>query len=248
VLLAYRLQFHQRVSKDNQRYRHISSIQGLLPILLALLFWLFIPTVVSYVVSQGSLRLFSSRYLVVIVPALCLLVGLGLEVLPWRVAQITMALVVLLLALSTAPFYYRSAQVEDWNSPSLWVEQHFQSGDGLVCFDNAVGQGCQISVEYYLHAYPSAAQFSSDAPGAFSWTNFGPVNATAGYNAAVDPAILGSYAAKHPHLFLIVGRVPNDKAAAQAQAAQQWLNSHYHLIGQIVTRSVTVFLYATSNS
>jgi hypothetical protein len=29
-------------------------------------------------------------------------------------------------------------------------------------------------------------------------------------------------------------------------AAQQWLDSHYHLVDQIVTRTVTIRLYATN--
>ena len=89
----------------------------------------------------------------------------------------------------------------------------------LVCYDNDVQQGCQISVEYYLQAYPTAAHFTADSPGAFSWANFGPVNPEAGSGAAVDPTALAQYGAKHPRIFFIVGRVPDAASAAKVQVA-----------------------------
>jgi uncharacterized membrane protein len=217
-----------------------------LPVAYALLCWFVVPIVVSYIVSHGPIRLFSTRYLVTIVPPLCLLVGLGVTALRWRVLQGVLTLGLLLLALSVVPVYYASAQVEDWNAISHWIEQHYQSGDGLVCYHNGVQSGCQVSVEYYLHAYPSAAHFTADAPGAFSWSNYGPANPASGVDAAVNPLALATYGAKHPRLFFIVGRVPDDAAAARARAAQVWLDTHYRLVGQINTRTVTVRLYATS--
>lgn len=216
-----------------------------LPVVFALLCWLAVPVVLSYIVSQGSTRLFSARYLVAVVPPLFLLVGLGVSTLRWRAVRTALTLALIGIALYFVPAYYRSAQVEDWNSAVPWLQQHYQAGDGLVCYDSDVEQGCQISVEYYLHAYPTAAHFTGDSPGEFSWTNFGPANPRLGPESAVDPKALAAYAAKHPRIFYILGRIPNDAAAARAQAAQSWLNSHYHLIGRIVTPTVTVSLYTT---
>jgi len=166
-----------------------AELQQFLPIGLALLCWLIVPVVASYIVSQGSPRLFSSRYLVTIVPPLFLLVSMGVAGLRWYRIQMLLAVGLLALALSVVPLYYRSAQVEDWNAASFWLEHHYQVGDGLVCYDNAVEQGCQISIEYYLHAYPSTAYFTSDSPGAFSWATF----SSARPDAAVDPTMLVSY-------------------------------------------------------
>src|SRR5947209_7794608 len=208
---------------------------------LALLCWLIVPVVASYIVSQGSPRLFSSRYLVTIVPPLFLLVGMGVAGLRWYRIQMLLAVGLLALALSVVPLYYRSAQVEDWNAASFWLEHHYQVGDGLVCYDNAVEQGCQISIEYYLHAYPSTAYFTSDSPGAFSWATF----SSARPDAAVDPTMLASYGAKHARIFFIVGRLYGNTGVARAKAAQSWLDNHYHFIAQIVTRTVTVRLYTT---
>jgi uncharacterized membrane protein len=224
-----------------------SVLQGFLPVALALLCWLVVPIVISYVISQTPTRLFSSRYLVTIVPPLCLLVGLGVATLRWRAIQAGLTVILLLLALHYVPLYYQNAQVEDWSSATHWLQQRYQANDGLVCYDNDVEQGCQISVEYYLQAYPTAAHFTADAPGTFSWANFGPVNPQAGSGAAVDPTVLAQYGAAHPRIFFIVGRLPDATAAAKAKIAQQWLDSHYRLVGQIVTRTVSVRLYDTKS-
>lgn len=223
----------------------ILTLRQAIPVAFVLLCWLVVPVVVSFIVSHGLTRLFSSRYLVVVVPPFCLLVALGVALLRWRMVQVVMIVVLLLVALSVVPHYYASAQVEDWNSTTFWLEQHYQPGDGLICYDNAVEQGCQISMQYYLDAYPTAAHFSTDAPGAFSWQQFGPANPASGPDAATDPAALSAFGTLHPRIFFIVGRLPDAAAAARAKAAQQWLDSHYHFIAQVVTRTVTIRLYAT---
>lgn len=215
------------------------------PVAFALVCWLLVPVIASYLISQGSVRLFSSRYLVTILPPLFLLAGMTIAALRWRAVQVGLIVGLFLIALYYVPVYYRSAQVEDWNSAVPWLEQRYQPGDGLVCFDNDVEQGCQIAVQYYLDAYPSAAHFTPDTPGAFSWQTFGPANPSSGPFAAVDPQALAAYAAQHPRLFYILGRIPDQSAAEKAQAAQTWLDQHYHLLARIHTPTVTISLYAT---
>jgi mannosyltransferase len=207
-----------------------------------------VPVILAYIISQGSTHLFSARYLVIILPPLFLLVGLGVASLRWRTVQVVLTLGLFLLALRYVPLYYKNAQVEDWNASVHWLQQRYQAGDGLVCYDSDVGQGCQVSVEYYLHAYPTAAHFTGDSPGEFSWSNFGPVNPYSSPEAAVDPNALATYAANHPRIFYITGRIPNSAAAARALAAQHWLDTHYHLLDRIVTPTVTISLYATNAS
>lgn len=207
----------------------------------SLLCWLVIPIVVSYVVSHSSLRLFSDRYLVTIVPPLCLLMALGISLLRWKIGRVILALGVIAIALTPVPLYYRSAQVEDWNVATSWVQQHYREGDGLVCYDNSLQQGCQVTVEYYLQAYPGAAHFTNDSPGPFSWQTFESANP----DAAVDPAVLASFGAKHAHIIFIVGRIRDDAAAARFEAAQKWLDSHYHRADQFETHTVRVYLYDT---
>ena len=55
------------------------------------------------------------------------------------------------MAIRSVPFYYQSAQVEDWKQATFWLQNHHQAHDGIACYDNA--QGCQLDIEYYLRAY-----------------------------------------------------------------------------------------------
>jgi mannosyltransferase len=225
--------------------RYLLPSASLIPVVLALLCWFAIPLVVSFVVSQGTLRLFSSRYLVTIVPPLILLIACGVALFPWRLLRIAISLGLLALALYAVPFYYHNAQVEDWNA-THWHQQRYQSGDGLVCYDNSLQQGCQVSIEYYLHAYPGAAHFTPDSPGLFSWQNYGPANPAKGPDAAVDPQELAHFATSHTRLFFIVGRVRDSAAATRARAARHWLDQHYHRVTQIETHTVSIYLYTTA--
>jgi len=221
----------------------LAWLQEFWPVLLALLCWLVVPVIASYVISQGSTRLFSSRYLVTIVPPLFLLVSLGIATLRWRLIQVAPVAILLFVALHHVPQYYDGAQVEDWRTPALWLEQHYQAGDGMVCYNNA--QGCEVGIEYYLRAYPSGAQFPADSPGAFPWVDYDTTNHLGDFAAAVDPARLAAYGAMHPRLFFIAGRFANNTEAALAQAAQHWLDTHYHLIAQSTKGTVKIRLYAT---
>jgi len=228
---------------DKASNARLSWLQGLWPVLFALLCWLVVPVIASYVISQGHTRIFSSRYLVTIVPPLFLLVGLGIVTLRWRAIQVVLAAILLLVALHHVPQYYNNAQVEDWRTPALWLEQHYQEGDGMVCYNNA--QGCEVAMEYYLRAYPSGAQFPADSPGAFPWVNYDTTNRLGDFAAAVNTTLLGDYGARHPRLFFIAGRFANNTEATLAQSAQHWLDTHYHLIAQSTKGAVTIRLYAT---
>ncbi|GHO54055.1 glycosyltransferase family 39 protein [Ktedonobacter robiniae] len=207
-----------------------------------LLCWLLVPIVSTYLISQGSIRLFSARYLIVVVPALTLVLAYVIGNIRWRLPRFGLALVLLALAVMVVPFYYRSAQVEDWNSATAWVQEHFQDGDGMICYDNSVQQGCQVAVEYYLHAYPGPAHFEVGAPGEFSWENMGPAR-TAGPDEAVDPMALQTFASRHQRLIFIVGRLPDDAAANKTSIALNWLQSQYHLESSFQKRTVQVYLY-----
>ncbi|GLV58650.1 hypothetical protein KDH_54800 [Dictyobacter sp. S3.2.2.5] len=210
-----------------------------------MLCWFVLPIVVSYVISQGSLRLFSTRYLVVVVPPFCLLAALGVAVWRRRVAQAIVSCVLIGVAFLVVPHYYQNAQVEDWNTAVHWLQARSQANDGLVCYDNTITQGCQVAVEYYLHAYPNGTHFSSDSPGLFSWEKFSngePQNDPA---LALQPAALSAFARQHPRFFLITGRIANQADAMHVKNTQHWLDQHYHLVGQIVTHTVTVRLYSS---
>ena len=108
-----------------------------------------------------------------------------------------------LVALYYVPLYYKGAQIEDWNSTVHWLQQRYQPGDGLVCYDSDVEQGCQVSVEYYLPTLiPARRHFTGDSPGEFSWTNFAACKPTLGARSPrLTRLALAAYASQHSHIF-----------------------------------------------
>ncbi len=215
----------------------------LVPLAIFLLCWMLCPIAISYLVSQKSTRLFSPRYLVVIVPALILLIALGLSVLRWRVARLVLGLCLLLLFLHYVPVYYRSAQVEDWRTGTQWLQQNYRSGDGLICYDNS--QGCAVDIEYYLQAYPyGSAHFDADSPGYFPWVNYDTTNHLGDYREALNTTAIQMYGEQHPRLFFGLGRA--SASDPQVQATLQWLNAHYRLITRESTSTLTFYLFDTT--
>lgn len=214
-----------------------------LPLAIFLLCWMLFPVAISYVVSQKTTRLFSPRYLVVIVPALILLAASGLAVLRWKIAQVVLGLCLLLLCLRYVPTYYQNAQVEDWRTGTQWLQQNYRANDGLICYDNS--QGCAVDIEYYLQAYPSgSAHFDADSPGYFPWVDYDTTNHLGDYKQALNTDAIQVYGAQHPRLFFGLGRASaNDP---QVQITLQWLNAHYRLITTFHGGSLTFYLFDTT--
>ena len=234
-------------STTMMRFLDTERIQYSLPVTLAMLCWFVIPLVVSYGVSLGSIRLFSTRYLVIIVPPLLYLAALGIETLSRQRIRTSLIAVLFVLATFCVPFYYQSAQVEDWKQATFWLQSHHQAHDGMACYDNA--QGCQLDIEYYLRAYPHDVVFPADSPGSFPWVSYDLTNQIeADTTRAVDPTALAVYGTQHPRLFFVTARLANEDSSARAERARRWLDSHYHLVDQIVTRTVTIRLYQTTHS
>lgn len=159
-------------------------------------FWFAGPIALSFALTQQrvNLHLFFPRYLVVVVPPLALLVGLGVSALRWRAAQAILGVAVAAVAVPVLLSYYQYAQVQDFRTVSQWVEARYHSGDGIAC-DPAVE--CAIPFSYYLAARPGPAHFDPDSPGRFIWdgTRSQPLS-----DAAVQ-----DYASQHTRLFLVYG-------------------------------------------
>ncbi len=222
----------------------ITKVQITWAIVIALVLWIITPVVISYIVSQKSVHVFSSRYLVVILPAFFLLIGLGVALIRQPIVRVLLTLCLFLIALQHVPAYYASAQVENWRPATHWLEQRYQQNDGMVCYDNS--EGCQVVMGYYLRLDTNGdIDFASDSPGAFHGIDYDITNHTPGtYRAAVDPQALQVYGTKHPRVFFITARIAAKDA--QLSAAHQWLNTHYTLIEQVVTHTVTIRLYLTN--
>jgi mannosyltransferase len=213
--------------------------------LLALLCWLTIPVVAAFVVSQGATRVFSTRYLVIIIPALVLLIS-TIAMLPrvWLL-RVTFLSAFFIPAVVGAISYYPNAQIEDWRTPARWIEQHYQPGDGLVTYNNSNQQGAQFPMQYYLHSDGSQADLDADTPGVVLWERLPEADPFAHYQDALDPQALSRYAALHHRFFFVAGRLSGPDDVAKVQATISWLNSHYQLLGQSSdSTAATVLLYS----
>jgi uncharacterized membrane protein len=212
--------------------------------LLALLCWVTIPVVGTFVVSQGATRVFSTRYLVIIVPALVLLILTSAMLLRIWFLRVAIISAFFIPAVAGAISYYPNAQIEDWRTPTRWLEQHYQSGDGLVSYNNNPQQGAQFPIQYYLHADGSQADFAVDSPGVVLWERLPDGDPFAHYQDALDPQALGHYAALHHRFFFVAGRLAGPDDVAKVQSTISWLNSHYQLLGQSSSSAATVLLYS----
>jgi uncharacterized membrane protein len=243
--------FGSRLLSVDKRPTWINSVvhwfppEQVWPTLWSLCCWMLLPIVMSYVISQTGVRLFSSRYLVTIIPPFFLLIGLCIARIPRHSMRVLIVLLCLILAIPPVLSYYANAQIEDWNSATRWLQARYQEGDGLICYDSEPSQGCQISVEYYLQTYPTGAHFTDDTPGAFSWAQFERTDSAEEFDAPLDPAVIARFATKHKRFFYIVGRVPSPQAQERVEGVKQGLATQYHLIDQLVTPTVTVGFYST---
>ncbi len=230
-------------SDSGSAERRLSGYQRLAAFNLVMFCWLSVPILLSYAISQVSVHLFLDRYLVTVIAPFFFLAVAGVVALRWQPVRVALIALLALMALRYVPFYYSHAELESWRPAALWVEDHYQSGDGLVCYDNA--QGCQLGLEYYFQAYPSPAHVDSSSPGSFPWVQYDLTNTMGDTQQAVNIEAVAHYAAHHAHLFYIVARLPNDQEVAEAAAVVAWLNAHEHLTATFHTRTVSVYLYDT---
>jgi len=194
--------------------------------------WWVVPLVISFGLTQPglNLHLFFNRYLVVVVPALCLLAGLGVSLLPWRAAQLAAGVGLVIVAWPQLLLYYQYAQVQDFSDPVRWVEQRYQPGDGLICLPAIQ---CAIPVEYYLQASRGPAHFDADSPGRFSWDS--------GRGVPFDAATVLDYTARHRRVFVIFGPLgANDALQAEDKALESTLGDHYQQVGHAAGHGAAV--------
>jgi uncharacterized membrane protein len=197
--------------------------------------WLVVPLAISFLLTQPDLNLLA-RYEIVILPPISLLAGIAVALIPWRYAQIAIALVVLALAASTVPSYYPQAEIQDFRSAAGWVETHYQSGDGVACFPL---YDCAKPMNVYFADYAGPAHMDANSPGGNSWQT-----AT---DQPVTVATVSAYAQTHTRLFLVWAPIASSaQVLATGQAIRGYLNRTYTLIGTYRSRGVTVYFYDTT--
>lgn len=201
--------------------------------------WFVIPVVLSLATTQPgfNLHLFYPRYLMVVVPPLCLLCGVAVSLVRRPAPRGVLALALVVAALAQVPYYYASAQVEDYRSTTFWLELRYRAGDGIACFPSDL---CEFPVDYYLNAYPTAAHFDHNSPGHYDWGAFSAVNA--------DVPTIQSYGAQHHRVFLVSEILVKEPWVIQeSKLVRQWMDTHYTLVGEYTTSTVSVRLYDIGN-
>jgi mannosyltransferase len=198
--------------------------------------WIAVPFALSWGLSHHPFgqHLFLTRYLLPIVPAICLLCAAGLYSISRTRVNVGrfMLVAAVLLAVTAVPEYYSRVQREDFRTASVWLAQRYQSGDGVAC----ASLGCAFALEYY-----APHRLQADAPGQYVW------NAGRFDHIAVDPATLGTYAQTHNRIFFVYGTAGQ---SVYISPDEQWLQAHrYSLLNRIETvagsaGTVTVELWA----
>ncbi len=152
--------------------------------------WLTLPLVLSFGASQSrlNLHLFLTRYMVVSVPALCLLATAGLSMIRFRFWRSVVALALVAASLPGVSLYYERVQREDLEGAISWVSRQYEAGDGVAC----LSLGCSLAIEEYAPTVNS-----STAPGYYDWSTL--------RTNSVDPAVVDAYAESHRRVFLIMG-------------------------------------------
>jgi mannosyltransferase len=209
-------------------------------VLVGLVCWFVVPVAVSYLVTQPYLNthLFGWRYLIVVIPPMCLLAGAGMAALNSARLRVAVGVALAVLVASSLPWYYSNVQKQDFRTPSLWIEAMYQGGDGVVCST----WSCSIGIQYYL-SLDQAPPSLDNSPGTWSWP-------AGKIDPPLDANSLAIYTARHHRVFFVdsmLGGDPPD-VKARAEAAREWLDNHGTLVATATTSAsyfgpVTVRVY-----
>jgi mannosyltransferase len=105
------------------------------PLLVTVLPWLLVPTTALVAVSVVS-PLYTPRYLATGAPAIALLIGTGLSLVPWRAVRVV---AVVALAALTAGTYVAQRQPDrfqnGWRETADFLEDRFEPGDAVLFND-----------------------------------------------------------------------------------------------------------------
>ncbi len=101
--------------------------------------WLYLalPMALAYAISQIT-PLFITRYLVFVLPAYCLALGLGLASIPNRWLRWGLALAIVALSAVSLHTLYRVQQKEDWRGAAAYVDNHVQPADVIFLVDEDI--------------------------------------------------------------------------------------------------------------
>ncbi len=221
-------------------YRKTRSRMLLWP-MVALGSWLTIPVLLSYAATQPrlNLHLFAWGYLVVVIPALCLLAAMGIVAI--RRSFLRQALTIgLVAAAALATPVFSSPPDQDLRTAARWIEVHYQTGDGLI----ATSWSSWLGMSYYAELDGAPSDLLTGSPAPWSWT--------AGGATPLDQRAAIQYASARHRVFLVDSLLEGDPPETKARAwlAQAWFDKHYTLEAETAVPSglglVRVRLYESA--
>jgi mannosyltransferase len=115
--------------------------------------WLFFPTLGSFLVSLFWKPMFIDRYLIVALPGLALLAGVGFASIGARTIRFGAVGALVALSIAQLAIQYRDETKEDWRSAVAYVSAHAKAGDAVVIFTPYT----RMPFEYYLQRSPGLA-------------------------------------------------------------------------------------------
>ena len=113
-----------------------------------ILIWVWLPIVVVWILSLGSLSFYVDRYFLIITPALMLILAAGVTSQPNPAIRTSFGLaLVLAMSFGLSQIYFNPAYFtkDDWRSLAHQVSDSAQPGDGLV----TCGDSYRLSLDYY---------------------------------------------------------------------------------------------------
>jgi mannosyltransferase len=180
--------------------------------------WLIVPVILDFAISKLGHPLFVTYYLIVVLPALLLLAGVGVARLPWR-ASAAVA-IVLLVALSAVGIrdWYRHPSLEDYRDATRYLLSGERPADGVVYYPPGTLAGPTSGIAYY------EAVSGEKGPA--------PIGFQLGYGPLARP----------PRLWLVL-RDSDVPAQRQSQIESSIASGYAQVGARREFRNVTVVLY-----
>ena len=204
-----------------------SASLGLAPVV-ALACWLGIPVALSYAASQPrlNLHLFSWGYLVVVVPALCLLAGIAVAALRPPLVRSALAAGLVAAAALATPALAAPPQ-QDFRSAARWIEERYEAGDGLI----ATSWSSSLAMDYYARIDGAPSELLAGSPLSWSWS--------AGGDQPLEQRAIAEYTAARQRIFLVDSILEGDSPGIKARSwmARTWFDSRYALVSEIAMPS-----------
>jgi len=190
--------------------------------------WLIVPILLSYAATQPrlNLHLFAWGYLVVVVPALCLLAGMGIVAI--RPSFLRHALTVGLVAgAALATPVLSSPPEQDFRTAARWIEAHYQTGDGLI----ATSWSSWLGMNYYAQLDGAPGDLLAGSPAPWSWTRGGA--------EPLDDRAAAQYATGRKRVFLVDSLLEGDSSETKARAwlTRTWFDRRYGVEAEAVVPS-----------